>query len=168
MDTAGRARELVAPLVADVGASLYDIDFNGGVLRVTVEREGGVSLDVIAKLTRAISHALDEADPIAGHYTLEVSSPGLERTLRRPEHFAGAVGSLVSLKLRAGAEGDRRVRGTLVTADDDAIVVEVDGEPRTVALDRIERARTVFEWGPAAKPGARSSSPSQKKKAARS
>ncbi|MGI9119328.1 MAG: ribosome maturation factor RimP [Acidimicrobiales bacterium] len=173
MDTADRVRALVAPLVANLDAELYDVEYNGGLLRVTIDRPGGVDIDVIASLTRDLSHLLDESDPIAGHYTLEVSSPGLERHLRRPEHFAWAVGTTVALKLRAGVEGDRRVRGTLVAAEDGHVTVEPSGPagstgdaPRTIALVDIDRARTVFEWGPAPKPGRApaSTSPSAKNK----
>ena len=166
MDTVSRVRLVVAPLVTDAGAGLYDLDFQGGVLRVTVEHPEGVDLELIGRLTRDISRALDDADPIAGRYTLEVSSPGLERRLRRPEHFAGAVGSPISVKLRAGVEGDRRLNGVLVAADDATITVSGDDpdDTRVVAQADIDRARTTFEWGAAPKPGGRSSSPSSKKK----
>jgi ribosome maturation factor RimP len=177
MDTTTRVRLLVEPLVEAAGTTLYDIEHANGVLRITVQREGGVDIDVIGKLTRQISHLLDEEDPLPGQYTLEVSSPGLERTLRTPEHFAGAVGSLVTLKTRAGVEGDRRVKGTVLAADADHVTiapVAVDpGATRVLALTDIERARTVFEWGPAPKPGTGSkpgagskSAPSAKKKKA--
>ncbi|MCB0971445.1 MAG: ribosome maturation factor RimP [Acidimicrobiales bacterium] len=169
MDTVSRVRLLVAPIVDDAGASLYDLDFQGGVLRVTIEHPEGVDLGLIGGLSREISRSLDEADPIAGRYTLEVSSPGLERRLRRPEHFAGAVGSPVTLKLRAGVEGDRRVRGTLVAADDTTVTIAADDphDTRVVAQADIDRARTTFEWGPTPKPGGRSTAPSSEKKAAK-
>jgi ribosome maturation factor RimP len=157
MDTTTRVRTIVAPLVADAGASLYDLEYTGGVVRVTIERPEGVDMALIAKVTRDISRTLDDEDPIAGQYTLEVSSPGLERPLRRPEHYLGAVGTLVALKLRAGVEGDRRVKGVLLGfADDLLTVAPADADPgatRTIALDDVEKARTVFEWGPAPKPG---------------
>jgi ribosome maturation factor RimP len=179
-----RVRALAGPLVADAGASIYDVEFSGGTLRVTLERPGGVDIDLIGRVTRDLSRALDEADPIAGQYTLEVSSPGLERPLRRPEHFAGAVGSVVSLKTRPGVEGERRIKGVLVAADGDRLTVAPsDADPgttRELAIDDLERARTVFEWGPPAKPGgpakakpksgpkgARPTSPSSEKKAAK-
>ena len=171
MDTTTRARDLVAPLVAAAGASLYDLEYASGTLRVTVERPEGVDIDLIARLTREISRALDDEDPIAGQYTLEVSSPGLERNLRRAEHFAGAIGSVVALKLRAGVEGDRRVKGTLLgVADDVVTVAPSEGatvEPRTIALADIDKARTVFEWGAAPKPGGKAAGPAKKSPSAK-
>jgi ribosome maturation factor RimP len=155
MDTAARVRELVAPSVESAGAELYDVELAGGVLRITLDRPGGVDIGVIGSVTRAISRLLDEVDPIPGEYTLEVSSPGLERPLRTPDHFARAVGSTVTVKTRSGVAGDRRVKGALVAAHDHGFTVRVDGatEDRTIAYGDIERVRTVFDWGPAPKPG---------------
>jgi ribosome maturation factor RimP len=152
-----RVRELVAPLVDARDLAIYDLEHGGGVLRIVVHREhGGVDLDVLAELTRAVSRALDEADPISGRYTLEVTSPGLERTLRTREHFAGAVGADVKVKTHADVEGARRIEGTLAAADDDAIVVRAaDGHEHRLRYDQIERARTVFEWGPPPRPTSR-------------
>jgi ribosome maturation factor RimP len=163
MTVADRVRDLVLPLLAERDIELYDIEVSGPVLKVVVDRKGGLDLDVLAKATRAVSHALDEADPIAGTYTLEVTSPGLERTLRTPQHFARAVGETVKVKATADAAADspddRRLAGQLSAADDDGITVRtgVDDEGAPVehrlAYADIERARTVFEWGPGDKPG---------------
>ena len=156
MSTPERVRALVEPLVADLQLDLYDLEYSGGVVRVTVDQAGGVGMDTIASLTRALSRAFDEQDPIDGHFTLEVSSPGLERTLRTPAHFATAVGTRVSIKAIAHLEGDRRFAGTLERAGDTDVSVILDepaGAVRVIAYDEIERARTVFEWGPAPKPG---------------
>src|SRR6476619_7229859 len=156
MSTPERVRALVEPLVADLHLELYDLEYSGGVVRVTVDQAGGVGMDTIASLTRALSRAFDEQDPIDGHFTLEVSSPGLERTLRTPAHFATAVGTRVSIKAIAHLEGDRRFAGTLERAGDTDVSVILDepaGAVRVIAYDEIERARTVFEWGPAPKPG---------------
>jgi ribosome maturation factor RimP len=154
MSTTERVRSLIEPLVADQGLDLYDLELNGGSLRVAVDQPGGVGMDAIAELTRAISRALDEHDPISGHFTLEVSSPGLERQLRTPAHFRGAVDTAVTVKTVAGFAAGRRVAGVLRQADDDAIVVETSGgDLVTIGHGDIERARTVFEWGPAPKPG---------------
>lgn len=174
MTVADRVRDLVLPLLAERDIELYDLEVAGPVLKVVVDRPGGLDLDVLAKATRAVSHALDEADPIAGAYTLEVTSPGLERALRTPQHFVRAVGESVKIKLTAdaveGADTDRRLSGVLVAADDDGITVRADApggdEPpaeRRVAHADIERARTVFQWGPGDKPG-KSRQPGGKKK----
>ncbi len=160
--TIDRVTALVAPEVTAAGLSLYDLEHAGGVLRVVVDRPGGVDLEAIAAITRAVSRLLDEHDPLPGHYTLEVSSPGLERRLRVPAHFSGAVGETVKLKLRAGVGIDRRQSGVIVSADDDATVIRVaDADPTDdlattdlrVAYSDIQQARTVFDWEPAPKPG---------------
>ena len=151
--TADRVRDLVAPLVADADLELYDLDLAGGVLSVLVDAPGGADIDAISRLARSISRTLDEHDPIQGTYALEVGSPGLERPLRTPAHYAGAVGTTVRVKTRPGVEGDRRVEGTITAADATSVTVRGDdGHERTIAYDDIERARTTFEWGSAAKP----------------
>ena len=152
-----RVREIVAPLLAARGLEVYDVEHAGAALRIVVNREGGVDLDALADATRTVSRALDEHDPLPESYTLEVSSPGLERPLRTPAHFQRAVGTAVKVKTFPEVEGDRRVEGVLTAADGDGITV---GE-RRLRYDEIERARTVFEWGPTPKPTS-----SKKKKAA--
>ncbi len=163
MSVADRVRDLVLPLLDDRHLELYDIEMQGPVLRVVVDSPAedavGLDLDVLADATRAVSRALDEADPITGHYTLEVTSPGLERPLRRPEHFERAVGETVKVRTVSGATDERRLSGELAAADDDGITVRTgtddDGAPieRRLAYHDIERAHTVFEWGPSPRPG---------------
>lgn len=151
--TVERVRELVEPLVAEADLDLYDLDLAGGVLSVLVDAPGGADIDAISRVARSISRALDEHDPIEGRYALEVGSPGLERPLRTPAHFAGAVGTTVKVKTQPGVEGDRRVEGTITAADDASVTVRTaGGDHRTISYDDIERARTTFEWGAAAKP----------------
>ena len=151
MSIVERVREIVEPVLAAQSLSLYDIEHSGSALRITVDSadSSGVDLDTIAHLTRVLSVALDEHDPIPGKYTLEVSSPGLERALRTPAHFRGAVGTLVTVKTVPSFDGERRIKGTLQSAGDHGITVG-DVELR---YDDIDKARTVFEWGPAPKPG---------------
>lgn len=159
MSTADRVRELIVPLLADAGLDLYDLDLNGAVLQVLVDREGGADIGSISKVSRAISRALDEHDPIAGTYTLEVGSPGLERPLRTPDHYIRSIGTAVKVKTKPGTEGERRVDGTITTADEDAVTIQAtDGSERTLRYDDIERARTTFEWGGAAKKNERTKS----------
>jgi ribosome maturation factor RimP len=145
-DVAARVSELVEPLLTARGASLYDVVLGGATLQVLVG--GGVDLDVLADLTREISAVLDDADPMPDRYTLEVSTPGLERTLRLPQHYAGAVGERVKIKTNPSTEGDRRVDGVLTAADDEGFVVDTGTEQRRLSYGDVERARTVFEWGP--------------------
>ena len=116
---------------------------------------GGVDLEAITATTQALSPILDH-DPgaeavLRGAYTLEVSSPGVERTLRTPEHFRRAIGATVSVKTGAGPDARRR-RGALVGADDEGLEVEVDdGSRERIAYADVIQARTVFEWGSEAK-----------------
>lgn len=164
-----KVTRMIAPMVADMQLDLYDIEFRGGVLRVTIDTppgsESGVSLDDIALLTRMISRDFDHDDPMPGSYTLEVSSPGLERTLRTPRHFEREIGKTLALRLRDVAAGDRRLQGTLIGATETEATIRLDDtlEERVVPYAQIDRAKTVFVWGPAPKPGKQ---PSGKKKQA--
>lgn len=174
MDPTTKVRALAEPICTAEGVELVDVELAGGVLAITVDRDGGLDLDVIAGLTRRISRLLDEDDPIPGRYTLEVSSPGLERKLRTPDHFRRVVGHQVNVRTVAGTEAGRRLRGPLLAVDDEGITVGADpsGDPdapaRSVRHDQVERARTVFEWGPTPKPGGKKSpSPPSRKKAAK-
>ncbi len=141
----------LSPVLQARGLDLVDVEVHGAQLTVFVDREGGVGLDELGEATRDVSAALDRIDPIPGRYTLSVSSPGLERRLRTPAHFARAVGETVTVRVDAGTADVRRITGTLRAADETGCTLagpEVpDGELR-VPYDRIERARTVFEWGP--------------------
>jgi ribosome maturation factor RimP len=173
MSVPERVRTLIEPLVAAQDLELFDLEQAGPVLRVTVDKVGGVDMSAIAATTRAISRALDEHDPIAGQYTLEVSSPGLERPLRTPAHWAWAVGKPVSVKTTPNHPVGRRFSGTVTSATDDDVTLALDepvGESLTLPLSEIEKARTTFEWGPAPKPGGpkpkstSTSTPTKKKK----
>jgi ribosome maturation factor RimP len=168
-------QDRIAPALETLGLDLFDLHLTGAgkgrTLRVTVERDGGVDLDTIAAASQAITPLLDDEPTLAGSYLLEVTSPGVERTLRRPEHFRRAVGETVSVKYRTDAGTERR-RGELAAADDDHIDVVADGEPHRIPLAAITDARTVFDWGPAPRPGgggkAGSKSAARKKEKSRS
>lgn len=152
MTATDRVRDIVAPLVADADLDLYDLELAGGVLQVLVDKPGGADIGVISTLARSISRALDEHDPIDGSYALEVSSPGLERPLRAPAHYAGAIGATVKMKTKPGVDGERRIEGALTRADATSVTVQpADGDERTLRYEDIERARTTFQWGGAAK-----------------
>ena len=144
---AGRLRAIVVPILTDLGCELYDLDLAGGVLKVTLDKAGGVDIDSIALATRLISRELDHIDPIQSRYTLEVSSPGVERSLRTPDHFRKAIGATIAVRTSNPVDNERRFNGTLASADDTGIVVTTDTGDRTMRYDQIDRARTVFEWG---------------------
>jgi ribosome maturation factor RimP len=154
-----RVRAVVAPIASDLGLDLYDVEQRGGTLRITLDTpagsEAGVTLDTIALASRLMSKALDQDDPIPSRYTLEVTSPGIERSLRVPDHFRREVGKVVAVRLNNVTNEQRRVQGELVAADDDGVTVRTaDGDQRIPYAD-IDRARTVFEWGGQGKPGAK-------------
>lgn len=147
--------DLARPLLVDAGLELWDIEAGPSVLRIMVDRPGGVDLDSLSAAAVALSPLLDEREDLvpAGRYDLEVSSPGIERTLRTAEQFRRYVGSVLAVKTAVAVDGSRRIRGTLVGVGDQTVELIVEGSsaPITVALGDIDRARTVLEWGP--KPG---------------
>ena len=150
-------RDAVVPLLDTLGLRLYDVEFTGTgrarVVRITVEAEGGIGIDQITDATRALDPVVDPL--VTGAFQLEVSSPGLERNLRRPEHFAGALGQKISVKFRDATGAVERVHVQLLHATDAGIDVLTDqGATAAIAFDAITAAHTVFEWGPTPKPGA--------------
>ena len=141
----------LSPVLEARGLDLEDVEVRGAQLTVFVDREGGVGLDELGDATRDVSTALDVVDPMPGRYTLSVSSPGLERRLRTPAHYARAIGETVTVRVDAGTADVRRITGTLREADATGCTLEgpeVPGGALRLEYDRIERARTVFEWGP--------------------
>ncbi|MFV1989732.1 MAG: ribosome maturation factor RimP [Acidimicrobiales bacterium] len=152
--------ELFAPVVAHADAELVDVEFGGGNLIVTVDCEDGLSLSTITTISKRLSLILDEQDLIPGRYTLQVSSPGLERALKKPEQFSRAEGEMVAVSQRVADGSVERLSGTLTSANSESIELLVENTTHTISYDAITKARTIFEWGPAPKPGS-----SKKKKA---
>lgn len=162
-------RALVEPPLVSSGLELWDVEVSHDTVRLLVDRPGGVDLDALAKLAgKVVSPLLDEHPELtpAGHFSLEVSSPGVERTLRRREHYDRYVGTEVSVKTSVAVDGSRRHQGRLVSVGEEGIVIEPrDGAPgATVSIRHsdIERTRTVLVWGPAEKPGAKKGGPKAK------
>lgn len=150
--------QALRPAVQAEGLEIWDVERTGATVRVLVEGPGGADLDAISRVTPAISAALDQHDELvpAGRYSLEVSSPGLERRLRRPGHFARYIGEEIAVKTVGPVDGTRRLRGTLTGASEEDITLLVNVSPdRTseirLPLDEVERANAVFTWGPAEK-----------------
>lgn len=153
-----RVHAIVDPIASDLDLDVYDIERRGGTVRVTLDTragaEGSITLDSIALATRLISRELDHEDPITGHYTLEVTSPGVERSLRTPAHFQREVGKTVLVRLRDPQADPRRLQGELVAADEGTATIRLgDGTERAVSIGDIDKARTVVDWTPAPKPG---------------
>ena len=155
---------LLEPPIEAMDYELVDVEFvregRGGVLRVFIDRQGvgasggepmaggpgvqpppGVTVEDCARVSHAVSQVLELEDPIKGHYTLEVSSPGFDRILRKRAHFERFVGERVLAELKLPIDGRRRFTGVLKAIADDSIVVEVDGQAHRLPLERIQKAR---------------------------
>ena len=146
---------LLRPVVEGAGLELVEAAFtreqHRRILRVTVDRDGpgGVDLDTIAEVSGRISRRLDLEDFGSGRYDLEVSSPGVERPLKRPQDFRRHTGEKVKVRSVEPVDGSRTHIGLLDAADDDGIVVRTEAGERRIRYEDVASARTVFEWGPA-------------------
>lgn len=141
--------ELCEAQLATLGLELDDLRVSGRgrrLLRVTIDRRGGVDVEAIADASRTLSRRLDEMDPFDGPYSLEVTSPGLERSLRRRRHYAKSIGRDVAVNTSVEVAGSRHHRGVLETVGKDDFVVTVDGVPRRIAFGQVKAAKTRFEW----------------------
>jgi ribosome maturation factor RimP len=145
--TGDELAKLLEPAVERLGYELTDLEVRlggkGGVIRVFIDKPEGIDLDDCEKVSLAVSALLDVEDPVPGNYNLEVSSPGLDRKLTKVAHFQRFVGETVKVQMRFPIEGRRRFRGTLVSSDEENIVVEVDGESHSLPLKTIDTARLV-------------------------
>ena len=152
MSVVDRVRELIEPLVTSQGGEVVDVEHGPGLLRIYLDLVGGgIDLETITRYSEQISDLLDVHDPVPGRYTLEVSSPGLERPLKTPAQFQRFVRTLVNVKTKSHVEGERRFQGELTAADEETVTVAAPGGARTLRYDEIEKAKTVFEWGPTPK-----------------
>ena len=133
-------------LVESIGLHLYDtavVTENGETIyRVNVVADGGTTLDQCVEATKLLSPLLDVTPPVHGEYRLEVSSPGIERKLKTPQHFRYSVGEKVKLVLT----DKTKLRGELRRVEDDKIVIETQEGETTVAFDDIVKASTYYEW----------------------
>lgn len=159
-----KVRALIDGKLADDNLELLDIEFKDGSLRMTLDSEDALDLDRVAQASILISALIDDSpvfDDIDS-FNLEVSSPGVERTLRTIEHFRRFVGSKVSFKTKPSVPGARRFIGIIKRTEGTKIVVEVDDSSLGIAPELeldvadIERARTIFEWGSPKPPKAKS------------
>jgi ribosome maturation factor RimP len=136
---------LIEPLVGRLGYELVELEHASGrgsaVVRLYIDGPEGVGLTDCERVSREVSALLDVEDPIPTAYTLEVSSPGFDRVLRTPAHFARFVGSRVAVELTAPRDGRRRYTGTLLSADEAGITLEVDGQRVEVSFAQMGKAR---------------------------
>ncbi|MGD9624787.1 MAG: ribosome maturation factor RimP [Arcobacter sp.] len=138
--------ESIKLAVESLGAKLYDIstvkEHDKNIFRVSVTAEGGVSLDKCAEISRMISPILDVNEPMSGEYVLEVSSPGIERKLKKKEHFIASVGE----KVRVKDFSTEVYKGQLIYADNEKIVIKTEFGEDELSYDSILAASTYFEW----------------------
>ncbi len=142
-----RLTELLTPTVGAVGFELLGVEFvsagRHSTLRLYIDHPEGVNVDNCALVSREVGAILDVEDPIPNEYNLEVSSPGLDRPLFTPEHFAKVIGQKIEVKLAIPQDGRRRFKGALIAIEDDMLVIEVDGKPYRLLMDNVDKANVV-------------------------
>ena len=184
-DKASEISALLAPTVASMGLELLGAEYlpapGGALLRlyidVPADADDGrnVGIDECEAVSREVSAQLDVEDPISGNYTLEVSSPGIDRPLFTPAQFARFLGETAKVGLKLPQDGRRRLQGRIARVEGEAITFDVDGQPLAVAFENIDKARLVPDWvalgfapakdksGRDARPGKAKKSPAAKK-----
>lgn len=146
---AKRVRAIVEPIIVELGLELVLVEYVGAgarsVLRLTIDGPNGVGLEDCERVTHAVDAPLDEADPIPGSYSLEVSSPGLDRRLVRPTDYQRFAGQKVRLQTYAPIDGRKNWTGILGGLDGDDVLLNVDGADVRVPLAQVSKARLVPE-----------------------
>ena len=142
---------LIEPVVTGLGYEVVDIEFRphpkDGLLRVFIDQESGIQMEDCEAVSRQLSALIDVEDPIPGHFNLEVSSPGLDRPLRKAEDFEKFAGEMVKIKLSMPTiEGQRNFTGKLLGLKDNDVLLEVDGEIEYLPLGGIDKARLVPQF----------------------
>ena len=179
---------LLSPTVASLGLELLGVEYlpspGGALLRLYIDRPGadaadegqGVGIEDCEAVSREVSAQLDVEDPITGNYTLEVSSPGVDRLLFTPAHFQRFLGEQAKVTLKLPQDGRRRLQGRISAVEGETITFDVDAKPFAVSADNIDKARLVPDWvalgyGPAkdasgrdARPGKGRARPDSKQK----
>ncbi|MDG2460244.1 MAG: ribosome maturation factor RimP [Luminiphilus sp.] len=139
--------QLLRPTVEDMGYVLWGIELispgRRPTVRVYIDADAGISVDDCAQVSHQVSGVLDVEDPIKGEYTLEVSSPGVDRLLFEPAQYEPYVGEMVDIRLRLPVEGRRRFRGTLIGTDGELLVVSIDEEAFSLPMRSVDRARAL-------------------------
>ena len=141
---------LLRKIIEDLGYELYDVVYEKEgkdyYLRIFIDKDGGIDLNDCETVNNAINDILDEADYIKDQYFLEVSSPGLERTLRKKEHFMKQIGNEIMVKLYRPIDKKKEFSGTLTCYNDDSIGLDIQGNEIKIDLKDIALAKTIFNW----------------------
>ncbi len=146
-----RVKQIAEPMLRSLGLELVEVEYAGsqrsGTLRVFIDKEKGVTLDDCEKVSRYLSQALDVEDPIPHHYTFEVSSPGLDRPLRKREDFVRSVGKKVKVKTAAPIDNQKVFTGRFVRFEEEKVVLHLEGEKEIIIpFDQIAQARLEVEF----------------------
>jgi ribosome maturation factor RimP len=150
--TITRVWELAAPLAQAEGMEIVDIEFRhegsrgGRVLRLLMDKEGGPNVDDLSRVSRQLSEVLDAQDTIDGAYTLEVSSPGINRPLRKPEHFARFVGKRIRIRTRDLIDGRRSFLGILNEVAGNSVCLVQEGKQYWIPFSMIEKSNYEHDW----------------------
>lgn len=138
--------EQINKIVESCGVTLYDTEianeFDKKVFRIYITSKEGITLDKCEEISRILSPIFDLEPPVDGEYFFEVSSPGIERKLSKPEHFSASIGEKVKLKLK----DKEKLVGILEKFENNTLSVRIENEVQSIPLDAIEKARTYFEW----------------------
>ena len=147
---ASTVAELVGPVISELDYDLWDVEYvkEGAdyYLRITIDREEGITIDDCETVHRAIDPILDEADPIEDSYHLEVSSPGIERELKYDWHFEEFIGEKIEVKLYAPLNGVKSLCGILVSKSESAVTINLSGTEMTIDDEKIAKVQTVFDF----------------------
>ncbi|WP_127476830.1 ribosome maturation factor RimP [Sulfurivermis fontis] len=147
---AKQLQQLLEPGVTALGYELLGIEHlaqgRHSVLRLYIDSPDGITVEDCERVSHQVSGVLEVEDPIKGQYTLEVSSPGLDRPLFKPEHYARFIGAVVSLRLARPMGVRRKFKGRLLALRDEAVVIEQDGVEVVVPLEDIDKAHLVPQW----------------------
>jgi ribosome maturation factor RimP len=147
-----RVWELAAPVAEREGMEIVDIEFRpegtrqGRVLRLYLDKEGGPNVDDLSRVSRALSDLLDAQDAIEGAYTLEVSSPGINRPLKKPEHFARFVGKRIRVRTRDMIDGRRSFLGVLGEVLRDRVILTQEGKQYQIPFSMIDKSNYEHDW----------------------
>ena len=145
-----RIEELAVPLLGSEGLELVDIELKregyGEVLRFYIDRESGIDLDTCSKASEVLSRMLDAEDPIYSSYSLEVSSPGIERPLKKPKDFKKFIGSRIFVKTRTKTHDKKHFTGTLKTATEETLAVECDDVTVEIPYNEVSKAHLVVDF----------------------